>query len=176
MPPSVTSKVLLVGMMGSGKTAVGQALSSRLGWPYLDNDALLQRTSGRTAPELLAADGSEALRSAERSVLTLLLGMPGPLVAGVPGGSVLAQEDRERIRGAGCTVVWLRASPGVLARRVGAGEGRARLGADPAAALRGLAVDRDPFYAEVATVVVDADLQPAGAIAKHLAELLTATG
>lgn len=172
----MTSKVLLLGMMGSGKTTVGTALAARLGWPYLDNDVLLARSTGQTAPELLAASGSAALRAAESGVLTLLLGMPGPLVGGVPGGCVLEEADRARLQSAGCPVVWLRSSPAVLARRVGSGAGRPRLGDDPAAALQALAAERDPLFAQVASYVVEADLQPAGSIAKQLAELVAADG
>lgn len=165
-------KVLLLGMMGAGKTTVGTALGARLGWPYLDNDALLQRTTGMTAPELLAARGSPGLRAAESGVLTLLLGMPGPLVGGVPGGCVLDEGDRQRLQTCGYAVVWLRASVAVLTRRVGNGAGRPRLGDDPAAALTALAAIRDPLFAQVATHVVDVDSMPSGAVAKYIAELV----
>ncbi|MGB8652609.1 MAG: shikimate kinase, partial [Mycobacteriales bacterium] len=121
------TKVLLVGMMGSGKSTVGTALASRLGWPYLDNDSLLERTAGSTAREIEQSQGGEALRDAELRALTLMLGMPGPLVGGVAGGVVLDDGARERIKAAGALVVWLRTSVPVLARRVGNGD-RARLG------------------------------------------------
>ncbi len=169
----MTSKVLLLGMMGSGKTSVGTALAARLGWPYVDNDVLLASSSGLTAPELLAARGSQALRSAESAVLTQLLGLPGPVVGGVPGGVVLEEHDRARLRSAGCLVIWLRCSPVVLARRVGTGDGRPRLGDDPAAALTALAAVRDPLFAQVATYVVDVDSSPPAAVARHIAELVT---
>ena len=71
-------KILLVGMMGTGKSTVGAALATRLGCPYLDNDSLLERTAGMTAPELVAADGEQALQLAESRVLTVLLALPGP--------------------------------------------------------------------------------------------------
>ena len=151
------TRVLLVGMMGTGKTTVGHALSVRTGWPYLDNDGLLQEASGRTAPELLAAAGEAALRAAESSALTLVLARPGPWVAGVAGGVVLDPADRARLRGADAWVVWLRASVPVLAARVGSGAGRSWLGEDPVAALTRLAAVRDPLYAEVADQVLDVD-------------------
>lgn len=165
-------KVLLVGMMGAGKSTVGAALATRLGWPYLDNDMLLERTAGSTAPDLLAAEGSEALRAAESRVLTLMLGMPGPMIGGVAGGVVLEESDRARILASSAHVVWLRASVGVLARRVGVGGGRARLGAHPDEALRALARERNAFYEQVADQVVDVDALPAGAVAKLVQEAL----
>ena len=159
-------KVLLVGMMGAGKTTVGAALCSRLSWPYLDNDALLLRTAGATAVDLLAEQGPEALREAESRVLTVLLALPGPVVVGIPGGVVVSELDRARIMGAPAHVVWLKASPAVLARRLGSGSGRPKLGEDPVAALRRLAAVRHGWYEEVADQIIDTDAQPAGAVAK----------
>lgn len=163
---SVADKVMLLGMMGSGKSTVGAALSTRVGWPYLDNDVLLERTAGARAPELLAAQGDEGLREAESRVLTVMLALPGPVIVGIPGGVIMSEDDRTRIVGAGGHVVWLRASPAVLARRVGNGAGRPRLGDDPLAALRALAAERNAYYEEVADQVIDTDALPAGAIAK----------
>ena len=82
--PVPARKVLLVGMMGAGKTSVGESLAARLAWPYLDNDAVLLRTTGMTAAQLAATQGEPAVRAAESQVLTLLLAMPSPLIASVP--------------------------------------------------------------------------------------------
>lgn len=166
-------KVLLVGMMGSGKSTVGAALAVRLGCAYLDNDALLVRTTGMDGPELLERQGSEALQLAESKVLTLQLGMPAPIVAGLAGGVVLSETDRARISGAGAHVVWLRATVAVLARRVGGGTGRARLGEDPAGALRVLASERNPFYEQLADQVVDVDALSTAAVARAVEEALS---
>lgn len=161
-------KVLLVGMMGSGKSAVGAALATRLGWPYLDNDSLLERTAGDNAVNILEQQGEDALREAESRVLTVMLALPGPVLCGIPGGVVLDAKDRSRMIGSGSHIVWLRASPQVLARRVGNGSGRARLGDDPAGALRRLAGERNAYYAEVASQVVEVDALPVGAVAKAI--------
>ena len=153
-PPA---RVLLVGMMGAGKSTVGRTLAAATGWPYLDNDELVRRACGRSAPEVLAADGEPALRAAESAALAEALRLPPPLVAGVATGVVLDPADRARLRDADGLVVWLRARIATLADRVGAGTGRSWLQPDPEAALRRLAEVREPLLAEVADLVVDVD-------------------
>lgn len=152
----MTGRVLLVGMMGTGKSTVGRAISRRTGWPYLDNDALLQQTTGLPAHELLARDGEPALRAAESAALIDVLRTPGSWVAGVATGVVLAPEARERLA-AGGHVVWLRARLDTLVRRVAADPARPWLGEDPAEALAELAAVREPLLALVAAQVVDVD-------------------
>jgi shikimate kinase len=159
------TRVLLLGMMATGKTTVGRAIAARTGWPYVDNDELVEQASGLATHELLARRGEKALRRAESGVLTTLLAMPEPLVAGVPGGVVLDPVDRARLRAGSAHVVWLRAEVATLVRRVGAGAGRPWLGDDPADALAQLAAVREPFYAEVADQVVDVDALPADRVA-----------
>jgi shikimate kinase len=157
------SRVLLVGLMAAGKSTVGKAVAGATGWPYLDNDALLERSTGSTAAQLLAEHGVERLRAAESDVLTLLLAMPAPFVAGVPAGTILDPRDRGRMR-EGAHVVWLQASVPTLVRRVSKQGGRAWLDDDPASVLRGMAAEREPLYAQTAHQVVDMDaLTPAQA-------------
>lgn len=165
------TRVLLIGLMATGKTSVGQALAAATGWPCLDNDVLLQRSAGATAAEILAEHGEERLRAAEADVLTLLLSMPLPLVAGVAAGTVLDQRNRERMR-AGGHVVWLRTSPEVLARRVARQGGRPFLGADPLPVLQAMSEERAPLYEQTAHQVLDSDLlTPAQAAREVLATL-----
>jgi len=149
-------RLLLVGMMGVGKTTVGERCASRLGWRYLDSDAQVVAGTGRTVPELFAGDGEAAFRAEESRVLAEAVGGEDPVVVSVAGGAVLAEANRDLLRRSG-TVVWLRADPAVLAARVGAGEGRPLLGDDPAAALATLYEVRRPLYESVAAAVVDVD-------------------
>jgi shikimate kinase len=148
--------VLLVGMMGAGKTSVGTALSRRTGWPYVDNDELLARATGVATPELLRARGEAELRAAESAALTLALETPTPVIASIAGGVVLDAGDRARLARGGF-VVWLRARISTLASRVGSGKGRPWLQPSPEAALRRLYEGRAPLYAEAASLVVDVD-------------------
>ncbi len=163
------SRVLLLGMMATGKTTIGRALAARTGWPYVDNDELLVGATGLTARDLLARNGQPALRTAESAVLTTLLDLPEPLVAGVPGGVVLDAADRARLRHGG-HVVWLRAQVATLVERVGQAADRPWLGDDTAATLTRLSSERAPLYAEVATQVVDVD----GRSPDELADLVLA--
>lgn len=123
--------VLLVGMMGAGKSAVGWAVAERTGWTYFDNDELVEQATGCTPPQILAAGGERALRAAESDALHRALLLLPPAVASVPGGAVLDPVDRERLRVAR-SVVWLRARPDTLTHRVGSGSGRRPAAARPA--------------------------------------------
>lgn len=159
------TRVLLVGLMASGKSTVAKAISASSGWPSLDNDTLLERSTGSTAVQLLEEHGIERLRAAESDVLTLTLSMPGPLVAGVPAGVVLDERDRERLKGGG-HVVYLRTPVAVLARRVSAKSHRPFLDGDPAVALEQMSAERDPLYVEVADQVLDMQVLTATSAAR----------
>lgn len=160
------TRVLLVGAMGSGKSAVGASLAAKTGWTYVDNDALLLRTSGLTARALQERDGQPALHDAEATVLTLQLGLPEPIILGIAGAAVLTAATRQRLREAG-HVVWLRATPAVLARRLGKNISRPLpAGMSVLALLTSLAAERDALYAEVAGQIVDVDVVTAGMAAK----------
>lgn len=160
-------RLLLVGMMGAGKSTVGEAIAARTGWPYLDNDELVHRATGCTAREILQADGEQALREAESAALTEALRLTPPVVAGVAGGAVLVRGDRQRIAAAPA-VIWLRASVDTLLARVGADARRPWLQPDPRAAITRMAAVREPLYAAVADLVVDVDTEPPDRIAERV--------
>jgi shikimate kinase len=154
--PGETARILLVGMMGAGKTTTGKLVAQRLGWDYLDSDVEVEKKTGLTVPALFARDGEVAFRDAEAEVLRRACSSTAPVVVSVAGGAVLRPENRELIRTSG-RVIWLRARPTTLAARVGDGVGRPLLEGDPGAALRTLDQVRRPLYAEVADETIDVD-------------------
>jgi shikimate kinase len=162
-------RILLVGMMGAGKTTVGRLLAQRLGWGYLDSDAQITETTGRSVPEIFSEDGETAFRKEETKALTTAVSGPDPMVVSVAGGAVLSEANRTLLARAG-TVVWLRARPETLTRRVGDGAGRPLLGDDPGGALSALYEVRRPLYDSVAEVTVDVDdLSPEAVVDQVLA-------
>ncbi|MGH3327468.1 MAG: shikimate kinase [Streptomycetales bacterium] len=150
------ARVLLVGMMGVGKTTVGRALADLTGWPYVDNDQLVARVAGAETREVLDTRGVQALREAESGALTHALREPLPVIASIAGGIVESAQDRSRLRDGGF-VVWLRARVDTLVERVGTGSGRPWLQPEPETALRRLYVGREALYEEVAALVLDVD-------------------
>jgi len=161
-------RILLVGMMGSGKSTVGRMLADRLGWAYRDSDADVEAATGRTIPEIFEHDGEAAFRREEAAVLARACALGTSVVVSAAGGSVLNPDNRRLLARSG-TVVWLRARPETNARRVGDGTGRPLLGDDPAGAMARLYVERAPLYGEVADLVVDVDrLAPKEVVARIL--------
>ncbi|HUY66427.1 MAG TPA: shikimate kinase [Acidimicrobiales bacterium] len=152
----MVDRLILVGMMGAGKTTVGRLLAQRLGWRHLDSDVQVAAETGHSVPALFAERGEAAFRAEESRVLVAALSGTEPVVVSAAGGVVLSVANRDLLARSG-TVVWLRADPRVLARRVGSGEGRPLLDDDPATALVELDRVRRPLYASVAAVTVDVD-------------------
>ena len=144
-----------MGMMGAGKTTVGRAIADRTGWPYLDNDELVELASGRSTREVLTAGDEAALRRVELAALDAVLDAQPPLVASIAAGVVLDPSARGRLNDS--FVVYLRATLSTLTARVGAGSDRPWLGGDPADALGRLLDGREAIYREVADLVLDVD-------------------
>lgn len=163
-------RLLLVGMMGSGKTTAGRLVADRLGWSYLDSDAEVEHDTGRTVPELFAEEGEAAFRAAESAALRRAVAVDRAVVS-VAGGAVLDPGNRALLRRAG-TVVWLRARPSTLADRVGDGHGRPLLDHDPAGTLARLDEVRRPYYAEVAGHVLDVDDLAPSTVADRLVAMV----
>jgi shikimate kinase len=151
-----TPRILLVGMMGCGKTTTGELVARRLGWDYRDSDADVEALTGQTVPEIFERDGEAAFRKAEAEVLAIACNSERPTVVAVAGGAVLSADNRRVIRECG-TVVWLRVEPHRLAERVGDGAGRPLLEGDKDEIMTRLLAERAPHYAEVADAAIDVD-------------------
>jgi shikimate kinase len=159
-------RILLVGMVGSGKTTVGHALGELTGWPYFDNDELVRRLTGREPDEIFATDGEDVLHLAEADAFDSALSIAPPVIVGVAGAIVTDPATREALREGG-HVVWLKARAETLLRRIGSGAGRRADAADPDW-LRARIREREPLYAAVAAQIVDVDDATPEDIAKRI--------
>jgi shikimate kinase len=145
--------LVLVGLMGAGKTSVGKRLAALLGVGFTDSDAEIVAAAGMTIPEIFATLGEPAFRDGERRVIARLLSEP-PGVLATGGGAFIEPRTRAEIKRC-ATSVWLRADLDLLWDRVRDRPGRPLLQApDPRAVLADLERRRSPIYAE-ADVVVD---------------------
>jgi len=137
--------IVLVGMMGSGKTAIGRALAMRLSVPFLDSDAEIVEAAQASIAEIFARDGEAFFREREAEVLSRLLSS-GPSILSTGGGAFLSGRNRSNIAKSG-TSVWLDASLDLLWERVKHKDTRPLLStANPQETLRGIFEQRTPIY------------------------------
>jgi shikimate kinase len=149
--------LVLVGLMGAGKSTVARVLGERLGRRVVDSDAVIEARTGRTVREIFETDGEPAFRTLETAALLDALDDPEPLVIAAAGGVVLREENRRALARPGVRVVWLAADPSVLVERVRSGGHRPALDQDPAGTLRRMHETREPLYREVADLIVSVD-------------------
>lgn len=160
MPFSLTKTVVMVGMMGAGKTAIGTALAKQLDVPFLDSDAEIELAAAATIAEIFERDGEDFFRHRESEVIGRLL-EGAPCVLSTGGGAFLREDNRHMISKRGVSV-WLRADLDLLWARVRHKTTRPLLKTDdPKATLAAIQKERDPVYA-LADLAVDA--QPAFSI------------
>ncbi|MFW8592945.1 shikimate kinase [Cribrihabitans neustonicus] len=172
-PGALKKTIVMVGMMGAGKTAVGRALAARLGVPFLDSDHEIENAANMSIPEIFARDGEAFFRQKERQVIARLLAEErGVLSTG--GGAFLAEENREIVRAAGVSV-WLKADLEVLWNRVRHRDTRPLLRtADPKATLEALYRARVPLYAKADLAVVSDGQASIETMVDRVLEALTA--
>ena len=167
----MTKHLVLVGMMGAGKTTVGSRLARRLDRPFVDSDVQVEGRAGRTVRQIFEAEGEAAFRALESEVLAEALGSEEPAVIAAAGGTVLDPNNRRRMRECG-TVVYLSAPPAALAPRVGGQDHRPLLGDDPAAALQRMDEARRFLYAEIADHVIDVASTPPDDVVERIVALV----
>jgi shikimate kinase len=167
-----TQHLALVGLMGSGKSSVGRVLATRLERELIDTDALVEAATGRPVNEIFASEGEEAFRRYELNSLTRALSRSAPAVVATGGGVVITADARQALR-RNATVIWLRADPSVLARRLEGDRTRPLLAdRDPLARLKELHDHRAPLYEEVADAVVEADGDNPSEVAEQVLDVL----
>jgi shikimate kinase len=146
--------VVLVGVMGAGKTTIGGCLADALGLPFRDTDDDIVATAGKPISDIFVDDGEDHFRKLERAAVAAALSeFHGVLALG--GGAILADETRALL--AGHRVVYLEVGLAEAVRRVGLGVGRPLLAINPRATLKHLLDLRRPLYEEVAAIVVHTD-------------------
>lgn len=149
--------VVLVGMMGAGKTTVGRRLASRLGRQFIDSDEEIERAAQMSIPEIFEQRGEAEFRAGEMRVITRLLKEKNLVLA--TGGGAFANPETRALVKAEAVSVWLKADIDVLFERVSRRSNRPLLKtADPRATLEKLIADRYPIYAEADVTVVSRDV------------------
>ena len=140
--------IVLIGMMGVGKSSVGRRLSARLAIPFVDADTEIEKAAGMSIADIFSQHGEEYFRSGEARVIARLL-EGGPQVLATGGGAFMNPKTRDAIRAKGVSV-WLKAELDVLMRRINKRRNDRPLlqTADPGETLRALLVEREPVYAQ----------------------------
>jgi shikimate kinase len=163
--------VVLVGMMGAGKTAVGKRLAQRLGFTFRDADQEIEAAAQKTIPEIFETDGEVFFRDKERRIIARLLGENDRLVLATGGGAFMNEETRRMIKDRGVSI-WLKAELDVLMRRVRRKANRPLLQtSDPEGTLRTLIAKRGPTYAEADITVLSRDVAHDNVLEEVLAAL-----
>src|SRR5687767_8490094 len=163
--------VFLVGMMGAGKSTIGRLLARRLKRRFIDSDHEIEARCGVKIPVVFEIEGEPGFRAREQQVIGELTSLEGVVLA--TGGGVVLSEDNRRCLAERGTVVYLRARPEDLYRRVRHDRNRPLLAtADPLARLRQLHAQRDPLYGSIAHLVLETGSQSVPALARELLEKL----
>jgi shikimate kinase len=161
--------IVLVGMPGSGKSAVGRRLATRLDLPFVDADEEIEQAAGKPIRDIFKDHGEAYFRDGERKVIARLLGA-GPQVLATGGGAFMIPETRDNIRRSGISV-WLKAELLLLLRRVSRRNTRPLLEGDPESALCALMETRYPIY-ETADISVESRDLPHDAIVNEIIDAL----
>ena len=162
--------IVLVGMMGAGKSSIGRRLASEFNLPFVDADTEIETAAGMSIPEIFEAHGEPYFRSGEARVIARLL-ESGPQVLASGGGAFINPQTRALIRARGISV-WLKADLEVLLRRIKRRSDRPLLKTDdPEQTLRQLIAERYPIYAEADVTVHSRDVSHDAIVADIVAGL-----
>jgi shikimate kinase len=164
--------VVLFGLMGAGKTTVGTALAQRLGWAFSDSDEAIEARTGRTVRELKDELGVDGMHALEADHLVGALAAPGRSVISAAASTVDVARCRRAVEVPQVFAVWLKLAPAALAARFASASHRPSYGADPAEFLSEQLLERQRWFAELATITIDtggrSPAEIVGTIVAHL--------
>lgn len=164
--------IVLVGLMGAGKSTVGRRLAQKLGLEFTDADAEIERAAGKTVPDIFRDHGEDYFRDGERKVIARLL-ESGPQVLATGGGAFMNEETRQNIAHRGISV-WLKADFDLLMKRVRRRDNRPLLKAeDPEEVMRQLIARRYPVYGQ-ADITVESRDAPHNSVVSDVIRALAA--
>lgn len=150
----MAGSIFLVGLMGAGKTTIGRALARRLNKRFIDSDHEIEARTGVSIPLIFEIEGEASFRQRESEVIRDLTELPD-IVLATGGGAILREDNREYLKTRG-TVIYLHASITSILQRTSRDKNRPLLQAgDPRQTLERLAREREPYYREVADLVVE---------------------
>lgn len=168
---NLVDNIYLVGLMGAGKTTVGKMLARQTGKAFFDSDQEIKNKTGVSISHIFEVEGESGFRMRESTALRELTRLNN-IVLATGGGAVLSEENRAMLKRNG-TVVYLRASAEDLWARTRHDKSRPLLQTrDPHAKLAELFAERDPFYRDVADIVVDTSKQSVNSLVRHILQLL----
>jgi shikimate kinase len=166
------NSLVLIGLMGAGKSAVGRRLAASLNLPFTDADSEIEAAAGQSIAEIFAEHGEAYFRTGERKVIARLL-ENGPQVLATGGGAYMDPETRAAVKEHGISI-WLKASLRVLMKRVGRRDNRPLLQVEnPETVMKKLMAERDPVYAE-ADITVESKEAPHEVMVSSIIDALTA--
>ncbi|PLK26107.1 shikimate kinase [Novosphingobium sp. TH158] len=167
----IDRSIVLVGMMGVGKSTVGRKLANALHFPFVDADEAIEQAAQMTIPEIFEHYGEASFRDGERRVIARLMGESQPKVIATGGGAFCNPETRQLILDRGITV-WLDSDIDVLVERVGRKDNRPLLRqGDPREILTRLKAEREPFYSQAPIHVKSGNVPHSHALAAVLKEI-----
>jgi shikimate kinase len=169
--PTLDRSIVLVGLMGAGKSSVGKRFAGRLGLPFVDADAEIETAAGLTIPDIFEVYGEAAFRDCEKRVIARLMGGPMQVIA-TGGGAFVNDETRALIK-ARAVSVWLHAPVDLLVERVSRRNNRPLLtDRDPGEVLARLAAEREPYYRQ-ADICVESGTGPHEKVVDDIITALT---
>ncbi len=157
------SRLVLIGAPGAGKSTVGKALSEKLNREFLDTDALIQDSTGKTITDIFVVDGEEAFRAIELEVLADVLKSENTVIS-LGGGAPISEQAQTLISDSQSLVIFLDVSLAIAAPRVGFNRDRPLLLGNPRAQWQALSDKRRPVYERLADVVIKVDEMDVDAI------------